>query len=308
MQEKSVESKVVCADQPDDPALFRVLSRRPKVAWPTILLVFVAYGIFGASTFAHVQGDLPLFWAILFNSVAAYISFTPTHEASHHTVSSNHQLNDWVGRVATALQSPVPFFRSFRYIHMQHHRFTNDKSKDPDIYVATGPRWLLPFKWLSLDLNYLYFYLRPSVFMQRPKGERAEFYGAIVFGAAVFASVIFAGWLEYYVVLFLIPSRFTSLFLAIAFDYLPHYPHHAQAADQPFQCTSNRVGMEWLMTPLLIFQNYHLVHHLYPRVPFYRYLKLWQARGHYHQSQQPGTITPFSVAPTVHRDKAVSSM
>ena len=62
---------------------------------------------------------------------------------------------------------------------MQHHRFTNDKSKDPDIYVATGPRWLLPFKWLSLDLNYLYFYLRPSVFMQRPKGERAEFMGQL---------------------------------------------------------------------------------------------------------------------------------
>ena len=78
-----MESKVVCADQPDDPALFRFL-QAPKVAWPTILLVFVAYGIIGASTFAHVQGDLPLFWAILFNSVAAYISFTPTHEASHH--------------------------------------------------------------------------------------------------------------------------------------------------------------------------------------------------------------------------------
>ena len=47
---------------------------------------------------------------------------------------------------------------------MQHHRFTNDKSKDLDIYVATGPRWLLPFKWLSLDLNYLYFYLRLGVY------------------------------------------------------------------------------------------------------------------------------------------------
>ena len=62
---------------------------------------------------------------------------------------------------------------------MQHHRFTNHKTKDPDIYVATGPRWLLPFKWLSLDLNYLYFYLRPSVFLQRPKSERMELYGAI---------------------------------------------------------------------------------------------------------------------------------
>jgi fatty acid desaturase len=88
-------------------------------------------------------------------------------------------------KMALSLFVPsVPFFRSFRYIHMQHHRFTNDKAKDPDIYVSTGPRWLLPWKWLSLDLNYLYFYLRPSVFLNRPKGERMELYWAVVFGAA----------------------------------------------------------------------------------------------------------------------------
>ena len=132
-----MEAEDVFADQSDDPALFKALSQRPSVAWPTVLLVFVAYGLFGASTFAYVQGELPLVWAILLNSIAAYISFTPTHDASHHAVSANHQLNDWIGRVATALQSPVPFFRTFRYIHMQHHRFTNDKAKDPDIYVAT---------------------------------------------------------------------------------------------------------------------------------------------------------------------------
>ena len=303
-----MEAEDVFADQSDDPALFKALSQRPSVAWPTVLLVFVAYGLFGASTFAYVQGELPLVWAILLNSIAAYISFTPTHDASHHAVSANHQLNDWIGRVATALQSPVPFFRTFRYIHMQHHRFTNDKAKDPDIYVATGPRWLLPLKCLSLDLNYLYFYLRPSVFLNRPKGERMELYGAVVFGAAVFAAITLAGWLEYYVLLFLIPSRFTALFLAIAFDYLPHYPHQANAQEQPFQCTSNRVGMEWLMTPLLIFQNYHLVHHLYPTVPFYRSLKLWQARRHYHLSQSPATTAAFFLTPTVHRDNPVSSV
>jgi fatty acid desaturase len=85
--------------------------------------------------------------------------------------------------------------------------------------------------------------------------------------------------------------------LAITFDFLPHYPHQAQAKDQPFQCTSNRVGMEWLLTPVLLFQNYHLVHHLYPTVPFYRYLKIWYARKHYHQSQNPATTDAFSLSP-----------
>ena len=303
-----MDSEAVYTGQPDDTALFKALRQRPNIAWPTVLLFVAAFGIFGASTAAYIQGALPLAWAILLNSIAAYISFTPTHEASHHSVSANHQLNEWVGRVATVLQSPVPFFRSFRYLHMQHHRFTNDETKDPDIYVATGPRWLLPFKWLSLDLNYLYFYLRPSVFWTRPKGERRELYAAIVFGISVFSGVAYAGWIEYYVLLFLIPSRITALFLAIAFDYLPHYPHQAKAEEQPFQCTSNRVGMEWLMTPLLIFQNYHLVHHLYPTVPFYRYLKIWQAKRHYHLSQRPATTAAFSLTATAHRDDPVTTV
>ena len=135
-------------------------------------------------------------WAIAFNTIAAYLSFTPAHEATHNSVSTNRDLNQWAGRIATVLQSPVPFFRTFRYVHMQHHRFTNDESKDPDIYVGTGPAWLLPFKWATLDLNYFRYYFRPSVFMTRPKGERRELYLAILFGLVVLATVTAAGWLE----------------------------------------------------------------------------------------------------------------
>ncbi|NCF34083.1 MAG: hypothetical protein GWP50_11015 [Proteobacteria bacterium] len=282
-------------EQPDDPALFKALAKPPNIAWPTVLVAVAAYVLFGGATYAYITDQLPLVWAIALNTIAAYLSFTPTHAASHHAVSNNRQLNDWIGRLATVLQSPVPFFRTFRYIHMQHHRFTNDQSKDPDVYVGTGPRWLLPLKWITLDLSYLYFYLRPSVFSQRPKSERKELVLAFFFGAAIFVAVTYAGWLEYYVLLFLLPGRITALFLAIAFDFLPHYPHQTRAQDLPFQATSNRIGLEWLLTPVLLFQNYHLVHHLYPTVPFYRYLKIWNAKKHYHQAQRPATTGPFSL-------------
>ena len=284
------------ADQADDLVLFKTLMKKPAVAWPTIILLVVSFVIFSLATIAHIEGALPLSWAILFNTIAAYMSFTPAHEASHGSVSANRALNDWVGRLATVLQSPVPFFRAFRYIHMQHHRFTNDKTKDPDLYVGSGPGWLLPLKWTTLDINYLYRYLNPSVFMKRPKSERREMLLALLFAALVLTVISANGWLNYYLLLFLIPGRITAIFLAITFDFLPHYPHQAQAKDQPFQCTSNRVGMEWLLTPVLLFQNYHLVHHLYPTVPFYRYLKIWYARKHYHQSQNPATTNAFSLS------------
>ncbi len=289
--------ETVLPEQSDNQDLFETLSRRPNIAWPTVVLLAAAYVLFAVSTVAYVQGTLPLFWAIVINTIASYMSFTPAHDATHNAVSSNRQLNDWVGRIATALQSPVPFFRTFRYIHMQHHRFTNDESKDPDLYVGNGPAWLLPFRWATLDLNYFYYYFMKSGFMNRPKSERRELYLALLFSVIVIAAITLLGWLEYYLLLFIVPQRFTAIFLALTFDFLPHYPHQAHAKDQPFQCTSNRVGMEWLLTPVLLYQNYHLVHHLYPTVPFYRNLKLWNAKRQYHEAQKPATTGAFGLAP-----------
>lgn len=37
-----------------------------------------------------------------------------------------------------------------------------------------------------------------------------------------------------------------------------------------------RVGGENVLTPLFVYQNYHLVHHLHPSIPFYRYIVAWK--------------------------------
>jgi fatty acid desaturase len=83
----------------------------------------------------------------------------------------------------------------------------------------------------------------------------------------------------------------------LAFDFLPHYPHQAKSPDEKYQSTSNRIGWEWLLTPLFIYQNYHLVHHLYPTAPFYRNLKLWHAKKQFHEAQNPALVDAFSLRP-----------
>jgi fatty acid desaturase len=133
--------------------------------------------------------------------------------------------------------------------------------------------------------------------MQRPRSERRELYVACLFGTAVLAGITLAGWLEYYLLLFFVPTRLTAIFLSLTFDFLPHYPHRTLAEDDPFRSTSNRVGMEWLLTPVLLCQNYHLVHHLYPTVPFYRLLKVWNAKRQYHESQSPAIVDAFALRP-----------
>jgi len=285
------------AETTDDIELFKRLMQKPKVAWPTIVFLLAAFVIFGLSTYAYVVGMLGLGWAMFLNVIASYMAFPVAHDATHSAVFANRRLNDWAGRLAMLLLEPGPFFPVFRFIHMQHHRFTNDPVKDPDVYSGTGPAWLLPFKWLTLDVIYFKNYLAPEVFKKRPRKERFEFYFAVVFFVTVLGAMTMAGWLHYYLLLFFIPTRIAKFLIIIAFDFLPHYPHEAYAKDEPYRSTSNRVGFEWLLTPLFLYQNYHLVHHLYPAVPFYRNIKIWKARKQYHEAQNPATVYAFSLTP-----------
>ncbi|HEV3129231.1 MAG TPA: 2Fe-2S iron-sulfur cluster-binding protein, partial [Solirubrobacteraceae bacterium] len=50
---------------------------------------------------------------------------------------------------------------------------------------------------------------------------------------------------------------------------------------------------EWLLTPLMLSQNYHLVHHLHPSVPFYRYLKTWRRNEEAYLDRDAAIATAF---------------
>lgn len=279
----------------DNDALFKQLCQRPNIAWPTVTLMATAILLFFGSSAAYLSEHLSLGLTIALNSIAAYLAFTVAHDASHNALSTHRSFNDWCGRISTALLSPVPFFKMFRYIHMQHHRFTNEESKDPDLYCGRGPAWLLPLKWATLDVHYFVQYLNPELFRSRPLKERWEFAWACLWAVTLAALLIGSGFGLEYLLLFIIPTRIAVVFLAFAFDFLPHYPHQAKASEAPFQATANRVGWEWLLTPVLLSQNYHLVHHLYPTLPFYRYLKVWRAREHFHLAQDPAQVSAFGL-------------
>ncbi len=282
-------------EKQDNEALFRQLSLRPRIAWPTVILMLFAFSLFATSSGAYLYESLTLSAAIMFNAIAAYLVFTVAHDASHNALSTNRSLNDWCGRFSTALLSPVPFFKMFRYIHMQHHRFANDTEKDPDLYCGRGKRWTLPLRWASLDLRYFVRYLNPELFTSRPKKEQREFMLACTWAITIASLFVWAGFGIEYLTLFILPTRIAVFFLAFAFDFLPHYPHEANAKEAPYQATVNRVGQEWWLTPVLVSQNYHLVHHLYPTVPFYRYLRIWRARERYHMAQQPAQVSAFGL-------------
>ena len=247
----------------------------PLLARPTVWLFIAGMSTWIASTALALTHTWPLVLSIACNTVGAFILFTVSHEAAHNTISTRPEVNTWFGRFATLLFAPHASFSAWRFIHMQHHRFTNHTDgSDPDHYTNGGPKLLRPLRWITVDLQYVPFYLRRI--RSRPQAELNELFVTLSLLIAVGIGIVAAGYGVELLLLYFLPIRLSILWLGWAFDYLPHHELTARPQDDKFRTTRNRIGMERLITPLLLYQNYHLVHHLHPVVPFYKYIAVWR--------------------------------
>lgn len=95
---------------------------------------------------------------------------------------------------------------------------------------------------------------------------------AVVLGQTGFSRCVWYGWI--------LPGRLAVVWLAYAFDYLPHRPTRSLRTDNEYAATNVTAlfgsTTSFLTWPLL-HQNYHNIHHLAPYVPFYYYSTVWHA-------------------------------
>jgi ferredoxin-NADP reductase/fatty acid desaturase len=246
----------------------------PRLSWPIVGIFSGALTVFAVSSWVAIDHQLPRAVTIALNAVAIFVMFTVLHDASHYSISSRRWVNGVFGRAAMLFVSSSISFGAFGFIHIEHHRHSNDDDHDPDTFASHGKWWQLPFRWATMDLAYVPFYAQ-SV-KRRPRAEVAETAALMTLTLAVIATTIVTGSFWLLLVIYLIPERIAMFVLAWWFDWLPHHSLEDTQRDNRYRATRNRVGMEWLFTPLLLSQNYHLVHHLHPSVPFHRYLATWR--------------------------------
>jgi ring-1,2-phenylacetyl-CoA epoxidase subunit PaaE len=263
----------------------------PGLALPTIGIFSAALAVFVVSTIAAINHDVPRAVTIVVNTAVCFVMFTVVHDASHYSISRRRWVNSLLGRVAMLFVSPALAFPSFGYIHIEHHRHSNDDENDPDTYASHGPWWQLPLRWVTLDLSYVPFYLRNL--RSRPKVEVAETGALLLLSVTGLVVAIATGSLWMLAVIYLIPERIAVFLLAWWFDWLPHHGLADTQRDNRYRATRARVGMEWLFTPLMLSQNYHLVHHLHPSVPFYRYLATWRRNEEAYLERDAAIATVF---------------
>lgn len=241
---------------------------------PLLAIFLIAIPLWCAVAWLGIAGAISALAAIPLMTIAAYVGFTVIHECVHGNMSRYPTLNALFGNLASVVLGPTACFRAYRYLHLEHHRCTNDPKRDPDFWSGYGSKWLLPLRWLTTDLYYYWFYLRRM--RTRPMGEQLEIFIVSAFYVVLFAVAWIAGYGTEALVYWVLPARIAIMALSFTFNYLPHTPYQVKAEDDVYRATRVLLGPDWFVTPLFMFHNYHLVHHIYPRAPFYHYPALWR--------------------------------
>lgn len=270
----------------------------PGFAWPTFGLLLGSLTVFVLVVLAAISHRVPVWVIIPLSTMVTYVMFSVAHETTHYSFCSVRWVNSVVGRLAWFFVVPMFSLRAWGYIHIQHHRYANDVDRDPDIFATHGPTWQLPLRWALMDVFYATWYtrrlwgrLRDS--WRRPAAEVAE--TAVVFSLTVagICAAILTGHFWTLAIVVLIPQRIGIAILGWSFDWLPHHDLDATQRDNRYRATRARVGMEWLLAPLMLSQNYHLIHHLHPWLPFYRYLQAWRRNQDAYLAHDAALATMF---------------
>lgn len=248
-------------------------SHIPQIAWGTLLLfigIAVGYIVVLSST---ANDYLPYPIATLMCTYFAFVSFTVLHEAGHGAIfqvdSKLKPFETVIGWIACLPFMIVPY-KFFQKIHDRHHAFTNDPDRDPDKFNL-GERWyhvVAASIWLPLQYYTLAFTRYRSIQTIRDTWPSTVVY--LVLMAALLVMLVWSGYAIELLCFAVIPAVLAMFFLAIFFDYIPHHPHKSLS-----RYHNTRIYPSSVLNILLLGQNYHLIHHLYPRLPWYTYRNVY---------------------------------
>jgi len=241
----------------------------PAVAWPSLILLVSVYGAFIASTALAINGFLPMWLGAVINTIILYGTYTIVHEGVHDNIVSKRSPFRWVNMTAAFLAAMPLWILVFphRASHVVHHTKCNTDD-DPDIYARGSfgvvTFWRIPLSILG-QFNPIEQY-RQCIQFRLTRRQRVWTVIHYLLYLAVAASIVASGHGFELLVLWFIPFFVGYAVMLVFFTWIPHHPHTITGRYRDTRCSLWKGGN--LLTQG---QNYHLIHHMMPWVPWYRY-------------------------------------
>lgn len=263
------------------------VSLTPAVAWPTLRLALLLPVAQAMLIGGALSGLLPLWLVVLPLGYIVFAYYTLVHESIHGNIVRRtdlawvHRLLGWWGALNMMTSYPA-----LRRVHLLHHQHTNTDA-DPDYNLCHGPLWksvlkvvflrtllLLPLPIVRL-IPAASYTIRQAMLTQKEMAQHASVVTAL---QLLFWIAVATGYAKYALLLYWVPVVTGIVLLNIFFQWLPHMPFDK----------SDRYGKARVYWPfahrMLLGQNLHLGHHLWPSVPFYNYRQLHEALGPQYES------------------------
>ena len=249
------------------------------LAWPTIFLSLASFFGFCAVMGAAIAGALPYWVAMLLNVACLFVAYTGFHESVHRNFHGKREGYAWLNVVFGTALGYLMFYPYIvhAHIHLTHHAHTNDPDKDPDYWMSGHTFWQVAARGLTLIPHYILFTARTR---SKQPGAACFFRRTAIEAAPpiiVFALLSALGHWQAAVITWLGSYVLGVAVLGVCFDWVVHHPHHDQSVfggTRTFRARKGwrRTALNWLH----LFQNYHIIHHLYPRAPFYKHEEIFE--------------------------------
>ncbi|CCI12303.1 Beta-carotene hydroxylase [Microcystis aeruginosa PCC 9806] len=231
---------------------------------PNVTMFFSALSLITLSTCGYWLWSWPDWICFSANVLALHLSGTVIHDASHNSAHSNRTFNAILGHGSALMLGFA--FPVFTRVHLQHHAHVNDPENDPDHFVSTGgPLWMIAARFFYHEI----FFFKRQLWR---KYELLEWFLSRLFVATIVIVACQFGFIGYVMNFWFVPALVVGIALGLFFDYLPHRPFQERN-----RWKNARVYPSPLLNLLILGQNYHLVHHLWPSIPWYKYQPAYYA-------------------------------
>lgn len=241
-----------------------------RFPWMSVIWAFANFGVWLALWPLVFFAGLPLWIAFPIATLNLMLTYLPSHEAQHDIIakpgSPLRWLNELVGHMSI-IPLVLPY-RVARLTHLEHHKNCNNPDLDPDI--STKARGPLDAIWQSIKNRQPRAnggYNAYGACLKRI-GREDVVLDAVVY-QIVFYGILFAlAWNGYAIeaaLLWWLPRHIAFTYIQYFLSWAPHHPGHSTERygnTRSFRSILGNIGSMGM--------QYHIVHHLHPRIPLFR--------------------------------------
>lgn len=216
------------------------------------------------------MGIIPLWLGFIIATLNVTLSYLPSHEAQHDIIAKPGTKLRWLNQMVGHL-STIPLvlpYRVAKITHMDHHKHANDPDRDPDYSThAPGPLQAIWKSLVNRQPRATGGFNAYADILQR-KERMDVLLDGIVFQLVHYVTLFALAWSGYAieaVLLWWLPRHIALTYIQFYLSWAPHHPGNETGRyrdTRSFRSIFGNIGS--------LGMQYHVIHHLHPRIPLYR--------------------------------------